>query len=647
MVKQPAKRIARRRLVPTITTDIIRYAGHPSIHITFRGAFTREQVEEIVEDQRKKYVEQGIRGKFGACALFAVEDEDGNRKPSQWRELLDEYQDIRHELLFKPMDGQDYFGRLAMIANAPIQAFQIIILQTGAAAGGNGYHNDCLYEALMKGIPKAFTERFPKPELFKKFLNLERDDPVPIDRIPAIEELFSNHKINVTGHHQYISAKDAKQTVTLALNFEHYSFYNAATKLEKGIAHEEKTPVVFQYVPGEFDKVRLFDGKKYRLVSYDKFCDMRSKPITCPYVFVKLMKSTDTTMRESYENFMKMANTLKEYTDGKYNLFKTGNIKRAALHRFIELNPTLLPEPLDPIEAEWISKASHGSLMCAKNDYTGEIHEYDINSAYPRVLSAQKFSMPIKKGVFKCITQEEFDQCKYFDYGIYRVEIQSIEAMLFRRNRSNYYTHYDLARAKELGMKMILIEDGQPNALLYSGASARINGDKAFGEFVKELYELKKNHPKIRQYFKMPLNIIWGAMAERYRHKKCILPGTHPEITFSNIVSLLPRKSGDKTYYSLKAYDHIAYNLPFARVAPFLLARCRMMMSRIMEPHKQHIVRVHTDGFYSTVPLEFERTNKRTIDSVKIGDELGDLKYEGAYQVTITNVNKIAKTRID
>ena len=66
------------------------------------------------------------------------------------------------------------------------------------------------------------------------------------------------------------------------------------------------------------------------------------------------------------------------------------------------------------------------------------------------------------------------------------------------------------------------------------------------------------------------------------------------------------------------------------------------MTSRIIEPYIDSIVRVHTDGFISTEQLSFEKTNNKTIDSVKIGTGLGDLKYEGYCEnIHIKHMNKV------
>jgi len=46
--------------------------------------------------------------------------------------------------------------------------------------------------------------------------------------------------------------------------------------------------------------------------------------------------------------------------------------------------------------------------------------------------------------------------------------IKRIDTRLFRENPNEFYTHYDLMRAKELGYKIRLIEDDDlPNVLIY------------------------------------------------------------------------------------------------------------------------------------------------------------------------------------
>jgi hypothetical protein len=65
-------------------------------------------------------------------------------------------------------------------------------------------------------------------------------------------------------------------------------------------------------------------------------------------------------------------------------------------------------------------------------------------------------------------------------------------------------------------------------------------------------------------------------------------------------------------------------------------------MSKIIEPHIDKIVRMHTDGFTSTEKIKFKQINKYSINNVKIGNDLGDIKFEGYFEnIHIININKI------
>jgi hypothetical protein len=60
------------------------------------------------------------------------------------------------------------------------------------------------------------------------------------------------------------------------------------------------------------------------------------------------------------------------------------------------------------------------------------------------------------------------------------------------------------------------------------------------------------------------------------------------------------------------------YQTNFARIAPFLLARGRFLVSKTITPFVEDVVYIHTDGFIST-----RRPN------IKYGTELGDIRNEG------------------
>jgi hypothetical protein len=193
----------------------------------------------------------------------------------------------------------------------------------------------------------------------------------------------------------------------------------------------------------------------------------RSNPLSAPYIFII---SKTNNLKLDYEKFVEVVDKLKEISKGKYNLYKTGEISKAALNRFYEINKFVEADTVSPNKYLWFSKTNLGGLMWAKKDYMGEGYEYDINSSYPSIYMRQNFSIPIKVGDFKTITKTEFDEMrsKYFKYGIYRCKIIGADERLFSINYNNFYTHFDLTRAKELGYQIELLNES-PNFLSYEG----------------------------------------------------------------------------------------------------------------------------------------------------------------------------------
>jgi len=65
-------------------------------------------------------------------------------------------------------------------------------------------------------------------------------------------------------------------------------------------------------------------------------------------------------------------------------------------------------------------------------------------------------------------------------------------------------------------------------------------------------------------------------------------------------------------------------------------------MSKLVEPHLKHLVRIRTDGFFSTKELTFEKTSN-TMDSLEIGTEMGNIKHIYHKYVKKLNSSRIIK----
>ena len=86
----------------------------------------------------------------------------------------------------------------------------------------------------------------------------------------------------------------------------------------------------------------------------------------------------------------------------------------------------------------------------------------------------------------------------------------------------------------------------------------------------------------------------------------------------------------DRICFSYALRDH-QYKTPYARQLPFLTARGRVMISKIMEPIVADVVRCHTDGIIF----------KNLSDALAFGNNLGSLKYEGYCEnCIVTNCRK-------
>ena len=119
------------------------------------------------------------------------------------------------------------------------------------------------------------------------------------------------------------------------------------------------------------------------------------------------------------------------------------------------------PEHISQIEMTWIENASSGAIIFSE-DYEGEAWKYDVKSNYPSIMCS-KLLVPMKMGVFKKFTFEEFNNLKFYPNGIYRVMVKASKNIkinrLFRFNNLNYYTQISLSHAKTLGLEIELIID--------------------------------------------------------------------------------------------------------------------------------------------------------------------------------------------
>jgi hypothetical protein len=618
---------------PDVRESEIKYDNQYATTYTHKGNFTLDRIKKEIKSFHDEARKAGVTGYYTVNALFSAKD----GKPARWFTItrMTDLRDNRIEWSLQEYDSDYTEGKED---EDKIIAFQVVYFSGNKEPqGGCGAHNDCFYDCLIRFAPTITQHAFPNPTILKKYCKLARDDKIPVNCIKKIEDKLPNCKIVVSGDYEYNSAKKGNYVINIVLINEHYKPGKVTNIYRvRGVPNEEKSPIIYKHHNAE--KVVMYDGKEKIFRKNLNFYKMKYDSVfQNDYIFIK---SETSDLKNDYEEFIKKADFLKEVTHGHYNLYKTGNLIKASLYRFYTLNRGLDVEDIGTMEANWILNSMKAALIWCKKGFEGPVHEYDINSAYPYIYSHNLFTFPVVSGEFHHFTNEEFQNLKYIKYGIYRCKITGTDPRLFRENPDCYYTHFDLNRAKELGYSIKLIEDeNSPNALIYNN---RVNGRHVFGTYVTELQNLIAEYPKQKPLFKKLLNVIWGALCKQNKKVTYLDANVEYEIKDDILISLKPSNYNENHFIAKTLnYDNI-FNTPFARIGPFILSKMRYIMSKLVEPHLKYIVRIHTDGFFSTRELTFEKTSN-TMDSLEIGTEMGNIKHIYREYIKILNTFRIIK----
>lgn len=491
--------------------------------------------------------------------------------------------------------------------------FIVYMMDPPALSGGcnpkrdNGL-NDCLYQCLYRAygtfskLPKAIE----KPEILKKALGLQRSDPIPVSCIEKIEHLARSIAIDIIGDITRISPNNgAYRRITLTLANGHYSIMpNPDRKRVNTATTKPKHPLIYQE-DGVNNIVKIYDGKSTRTISILELRKLQSKALFGKWCFIPVAKDKNTgkyeTLEEAYERVHEERNTLLDESKKiglTIDLFMChGSYKRVALWLFEKLSQAIpANKPLDPIEAKWISEAMMGGIIWADNDWKGYGRQYDETSLYPSIQQSA-ITFPISKGKFQ-ILNDFVNQRGYNIYGIYdaKVEYRQDFLSLFRYNKHNKYTHIDLSHARELGLQVTLIQDGSPNALVYE-KETRIPGEVIFGEYVHFLFKLKNMGGIVSRVAKKILNTLWGALCQRNKlyHDVSANDGIFDFPEGEMLESIRP--VNDSQWVLQFSNPSNLFKGEYPRIAPFILAQGRKIISQNVQPYKDKVKRIHTDGF--------------------------------------------------
>ena len=261
----------------------------------------------------------------------------------------------------------------------------------------------------------------------------------------------------------------------------------------------------------------------------------------------------------------------------------------------------------------WYEKTYNGALMKSIQGVYNCIG-FDFKMSYPTILSSEliingvkkTFYTPTKKGSTYKLEKLPYNLL----YGLYRVKISSDDKdfnFIFNfKTDTNVYTHYDIEfcrkHQEKYNIKIDLIVDGEPNALLYKCFKI-VDGKEIFGAWYSKLIDLKKELPK-NGLIKLLSSSIWGYLSKiNKRYYNDVELDAKPDIKFDIY------DSEDINYLMLREKDNIDGTIDYMlvdksqpyqrnyRLKPFITAYQRLVIAEIaIQIGINKIVRINTDN---------------------------------------------------
>lgn len=517
----------------------------------------------------------------------------------------------------------------------PIDIMSLYIAKVKVKVGDND-RNSCLPDALRLAFvdpPKILKSN----EAFKTFVGVQEWEKVDLQLLPKIEkELQMN--IDVCGQYTYTNPVKYPRAMKIRVardHVEHVFAFDEWKPLTNGYSMLKRlsmAPIIFKKMKDRVKLCHLSKGKTGSRVILEEPVSYlsefkKSNPLNSRY----FLKRFDDPKLEPEDVIKSDINNMKDFQQSAYKYlgsrmagclnpfhskFKPAPI---ASHYWCKHAPKSISrcDPYAVDEDIWIRKAMSGGLMFVKSGTYHDAHEYDINSMYPALMCAVDFVT--RQGTFTRVSK--IPKLKSSDqYCIYRCTITGFDNRIFQGNRHGYYCGLDILTAQQGGYKVELTLDGGPNCLIYD-KSTRIPGSEVFTGFVQDMFKLKRKKVKVA---KAVINCLWGMLASKNiwqiktdSDKKYILRDL-------SLVQKIGYRHVDKEtnvqHYIIKAYksDRSSMKFRLGRFVPFMLARGRRIMCKFIKPHKDHLVRCHTDGAIFDRPIK----------GVELSSHLGGWKHK-------------------
>ncbi len=598
-----------------------KHNGSHAIRLRFHDLNMKE-VREYGNHYSEIFADKGIEG-YITCAIDLPD--------LGFRTGL--HTDIGNDVELYDFDQYDSWTRIAKMVKpytdkTVVKTFDMYIYKSNPKpTGGRGLDKKdkfCFYKCVKSVYPEQTIPNLPTAHKFMKRFGLKDDDAVDISLIPAIEDTI-HCAVDVIGDHIYQSKNTSLRKIKLLLQNGHYTIVRPESKKNRTLwSKHERVPLSAYYKNGEYI---CYDGEKSFTMTYPELTKEKitysSKYIVLPNANIK-----ETNYIQIQKEFCKIADGLKKASSGRINQYKTGGFKSTALNLLYLLTSAQNQEyeDMDNIEALWHESCMNGGKIYTKQsskEYE-KLYKYDYCSMYPSIMKSNK-TIPIKKGEYQFVS-DELKSKKFFPKGIYRA-IVSGESSLFTFNPKNYYTNVELNCAKNIfNLEIKFIEDGDYNFLEYTNDKC-VKLSSLFEEYVDILFDLKR---KKVDGAKQILNILWGALCEKFKDKskkRCREIDTSVTFDIPEHCELQDIVTVNTDTVKIIYKNHTKlYKGELPRIKAFMTAYGREIMYNLLNKHMDNVKLILTDGLLTDKPI-FDDISKHKRDAT-----LGDLVKEGYYK---------------
>lgn len=569
----------------------------------------------VVDKFVKKYLEKNKNRDQYLYSINAFYPEANTSRMSQWR-TWDTVQTMEDYIM-------DSIGNLALT----VTEFDLLYRKK-PAGGSDDDKNDCLWDCLCSGyggklnMPRCIRK---KSDL-KKLLELERTEEVCVYRLKILESKL-NISFSVYGDCDYVSEEVMPINFNLLLKDNHYS-------LKHNEGRQNSKYIAFKPVPKENvytycfvdSSVYYCDGTWQLVLSRDEWIN---KFKNYSYLNIKCDSGShaNNELFKQRREFVEKADELLKISNGKINYYKCQYSGHLAMDIWRQMSKYVAePEPLSNLEHRVCDQANRGGFHYFKQGTYKHCYDIDMNAMYSYYMSHSLFMIPVKEGKQGIITTEQFDEFKFFPFGLYYCNITGTHIFANKKllNKNMWFTHYSLSMFKLLGLTIKIVDSGCINSILYDSHS-RINGNKMFKSYVDYMYSLRIEHDN--KDVKKLMSALWGAHSQKNTKKDYVKYGDCADMSGRVIDGIDHSHSHDV----IESTDSIEiFKTNYGRLGSFISSYCQFKIVEFIISNVtdlDRVIAVNTDGITTIGP----------VDNINLSNKLGEWKCKYSDKTCVIN----------